>query len=143
MRKLNLILSVILISISGLVYLMISQLPSEASLYPIFVNTIFSILSIILLFKTYFNNQTNREESNFINIELKQLLFVLAISGLYVALINIIGYVVSTALYVLIILLGLKVDRIKSSFISFGFCLFVYILFKILLRVPLPKGIII
>lgn len=143
MRKLDLILSIVLISISGLVYLMISQLPKEASLYPIFVTTIFLILSIVLLFKTYFTNQEDEESSNFANMEIKQLLFVLVVSGIYIALINIIGYVISTVLYVFTILLGLKTSRKKSAFISLGFCLFVYALFKVLLKVPLPKGIII
>lgn len=142
MRKLNLILSIVLIAISGLVYLMISQLPREASLYPIFVTTLFLLLSIILLFKTYFKKE-DEETTVFKSIELKQIVFVLIASGLYIALINIIGYVVSTALYVLSILIGLKLDKKKSIFISFGFCIFVYVLFKVLLKVPLPRGIII
>ncbi|NMB27477.1 MAG: tripartite tricarboxylate transporter TctB family protein [Tissierellia bacterium] len=142
MRKTNLILSVILIAVCGLFYLMISQLPSEASLYPLFVTTLFLILSLILLFKTYFNKEDG-EETTFKGIELKQLLFVIVTCGLYVILINITGYVLATILYVLITLIGLRVDKRNSIFISIGFCLFVYVVFKVLLNVPLPKGIII
>ncbi|HEY4543412.1 MAG TPA: tripartite tricarboxylate transporter TctB family protein [Tissierellaceae bacterium] len=143
MRKLDLILSAILIAFSGIVYLMISQLPKEASLYPIFVTTLLLVLSVIQLFKTYRNKEEENEKSPFDGIEKKQMLFVLIASGIYVALINILGYIGSTALYVAAILIGLKTDKKKSVIISIGFCIFIYVLFKILLQVPLPKGLII
>lgn len=142
MRKINLILSVIMLIVSGFFYTMITQLPKEASLYPIFVTTILAVLSTILLIKTYFQKE-DEESTAFKNIEIKQLLFILTINGVYIFLINIIGYIVSTILYVLAALIGLKVDKKKSVLISFGVCFFVYILFKVLLKVPLPKGIII
>lgn len=142
MRRLNIILSIVLLLISGSFYFMIFQLPNEANLYPIFVVTVLLILSLILFFKTYFNKE-DEESSAFKNIELKQIIFVLITSGLYIAFINLIGYVVSTVLYVLVALIGLKVDKKNSIFISLGFCLFVYVLFKVLLKVPLPKGFII
>lgn len=143
MRKLDLILSAILIAFSGIVYLMISQLPKEASLYPIFVTTLLLVLSVIQLFKTYRNKEEENEKSPFDGIEKKQMLFVLIASGIYVALINILGYIGSTALYVAAILIGLKTEKKKSVIISIGFCIFIYVLFKILLQVPLPKGLII
>lgn len=142
MKKLDLILSGILIGIGGLVYIMISQLPKEASIYPIFVTSIFLILSITLLIKTYFNKEDSKS-AGFKEIELGQLLFILISSGIYILLMNLIGYVVSTILYVFTILFFLKVGKKRSTLISFGFCIFVYILFKILLKVPLPEGIII
>ncbi len=143
MRKLDLILSAILIAFSGIVYLMISQLPKEASLYPIFVTTLLLVLSVIQLFKTYRNKEEENEKSPFDGIEKKQMLFVLIASGIYVALINVLGYIGSTALYVAAILIGLKTEKKKSVIISIGFCIFIYVLFKILLQVPLPKGLII
>ncbi len=143
MRKLDLILSAILIAFSGIVYLMISQLPKEASLYPIFVTTLLLVLSVIQLFKTYRNKEEENEKSPFDGIEKKQMLFVLIASGIYVALISVLGYIGSTALYVAAILIGLKTEKKKSVIISIGFCIFIYVLFKILLQVPLPKGLII
>ncbi len=143
MKKLDLVLSGILIMIGGLVYIMISQLPKEASIYPIFVTSIFLILSITLLIKTYFNKEEDSKSTGFKDIQLGQLLFILISSGIYILLMNLIGYVVSTILYVFTILFFLKVGKKRSTLISFGFCIFVYILFKILLKVPLPEGIII
>lgn len=142
MRKVNLILSATLIVASGLIYYMISQLPREAVLYPIFVTTLFLILSMVLLYKSYFDKE-KEEESSFKNLEFKQLLFVLISSGLYIVLINIMGYIFATFVYVLITLFGLKIKKINSLIISIGFCLFVYVVFKVFLNVPLPKGIII
>lgn len=142
MRRINLILSTTLIVIAGIIYYMISQLPSEATLYPIFVTSLFFILSIMLLIVTYFNKD-DKEESSFKDIEVKQLLFILITSGLYVALINILGYIVATFLYILVTLLGLRIKKINSIIISIGFCLFIYVVFKVFLKVPLPKGIII
>ncbi len=142
MRKINLILSIIMLIVSGVFYIMIAQLPKEASLYPILVTTILLVLSLILLIKSYFQKE-DEELTAFKNIKIKQLLFVLVVNGVYVFLINLIGYVVSTALYILVALIGLKVDRKKSFLISSGVCLFVYVLFKVLLKVPLPKGFII
>lgn len=142
MRKANLMLSGALIVFSGFVYYMISKLPKEAALYPLFVTSLFFILSIMLLYKSYVDKD-NKEESSFKNLEFKQLLFVLISSGLYVALINVLGYILATFAYVLVTLFGLRIKKINSLLISLGFCLFVYVVFKIFLNVPLPKGIII
>lgn len=143
MRRLNIILSIVLLLVCVFFYFMIFQLPEDVTVYPIFVVTVLTILTLILLFKTYFNKEEDKETNVFENIKIKQMLFVLITSGIYVALINFIGYIVSTVLYVLTALIGLKVGKKSSVFITCGFCLFLYIVFKILLKVPLPKGFII
>lgn len=142
MRKMDLILGVIMIAISGTFYFMISKLPKNATLYPIFVTTLLLFLTLIHLFLTYRKKDDN-ESNVFKDLELKQLLFVLGTSGLYVFMINIAGYITSTFIYVLGVLFGLKVNKKVSLLVSIGFSAFIYILFKILLRVPLPRGFII
>lgn len=142
MKKLDLLLGLILVAICGVFYFMISRLPSKATLYPIFVTTLLLFLTIIHLIITY-NKKDNAESTVFKDIELKQLLFVLGSSGLYVAMINIIGYITSTIIYILVVLLGLKVRKETSVVISIVFAGLIYILFKVLLRVPLPRGFII
>lgn len=142
MKKLDLLLGLILVAIVGVFYFMISKLPAKATLYPIFVTTLLLFLTIIHLIITY-NKKDNTESRVFKDIELKQLLFVLGASGLYVAMINIIGYITSTIIYILVVLLGLKVSKKSSILISIIFAGLIYILFKVLLRVPLPKGFII
>lgn len=142
MKKIDLLLGLILVAICGMFYFMISKLPSKATLYPIFVTSLLLFLTIIHLIITY-NKKDDKESTAFKDIELKQLLFVLGASGLYVAMINIIGYITSTVIYILATLLGLKVSKKSSIIISVGFAAFIYVLFKVLLRVPLPKGFII
>lgn len=142
MRKVDLLLGFILVAISGIFYFMISKLPSKATLYPIFVTSLLLFLTLIHLAITYFN-KTDEESNAFKGLELKQLLFVLGTSGLYVAMITLVGYITSTIIYILATLLGLKVSKKNSALISVGFAAFIYVLFKILLKVPLPKGFII
>lgn len=143
MKKLDLILGGVLVAISLAFYLMISKLPTNATLYPIFVTSLLLGLTLIHIFLTYRKKEDEGESEVFKNLELKQLLFVVGTSGLYVVMINIIGYITSTFIYVLGVLFGLKVSRKTSILVSIGFSAFIYILFKILLRVPLPKGFII
>lgn len=139
MKKLDYLLGFILLAVSGLFYFMISKLPSKATIYPLFVTTLLLFLTVLHLILTYRNK--NPEESNaFKGLELKQLLFVLGISGLYVAMIKILGYLTSTFLYILVSLIVLKSDKFKSIIITIGTSAFIYILFKIILKVPLPKG---
>lgn len=142
MKKVDLILGYLLVAISGFFFFMISKLPEKAILYPIFVTSILLFLSIIHLIITY-SKKSDEEATEFKNLEIKQLLFITVLSGLYVALIKVTGYVTSTLLYVLISLLGLKINKKSAIIISIGFVILIYILFKIVLRVPLPKGFII
>lgn len=142
MKKLDLLLGLILVAIVGVFYFMISKLPAKATLYPIFVTSLLLFLTIIHLVITY-NKKDTTESTVFKDIQLKQLLFVLGASGLYVAIINIIGYITSTIVYILVVLLGLKVRKETSIVISVVFAALIFILFKVLLRVPLPKGFII
>lgn len=139
MRKLDLLLGGILIGIALGFYFLISKLPANATLYPIFVTTLLLLLSLIHVFLTY-RKKDDEESKIFKDLELGQLLFVIGSSGLYIFMTSILGYISSTFIYVIGVLFGLKVDKKASLLISIGFSAFIYILFKVLLRVPLPKG---
>lgn len=139
MRKQDLYLGYGLVAIAGLFYYMISRLPERATIYPLFVTTLLLALTLIHLFITY-RSKSTEESTVFKDINYKQLLVVLGVSGIYVGLINILGYVVSTVLYMLVSLMFLKTNRFKSILLSFGTAAFIFILFKIILRVPLPQG---
>lgn len=141
MRKLDLILGVILLAISGIFYSMTSVIKPEGRMYPIFVIGLLAFLTVIHLIITL---RSEKDEKNILDgIEMKQLLFVLIFSGIYVFLIDKVGYVISTFLYVLISLIKLKIEKVNSLLISIGFTVVIYILFKIVLKVPLPTGILI
>lgn len=142
MKKEDLLLGYILLAICGAFYFMISRLPSKATLYPIFVTSVLLFLTLIHLVITY-SKKEDEESSAFKGLEIKQLLFVLGTSGLYVVAINLAGYITSTILYILVTLFGLNVNKKSSTLISVGFAACIYVLFKILLKVPLPTGFII
>lgn len=139
MKKVDSILGFVLLGICGLFFSLISKLPDNARLYPLFVTILLTVLTVIHLIITY-AKKVHLEDKEFKNLEIKQLLFVLGTSGLYVLLINLLGYVVSTVLFVITVLLGLKVSKKSSVLIGTGFATVVYILFKMILNVPLPQG---
>lgn len=142
MKKMDLILGYILVAVSIVFFYMTSQLPSDARIYPMFVIGLLLLLSIIHLIITY-RKKDDEKSTMFDGLVLNQLLFVVGVSGLYVVAISIVGYITSTIAYVTSILFGLKVNKKTSLLISLGTALFIYITFKVLLRVPLPKGLII
>lgn len=140
MKKVDSILGFILLVFVGIFYFMTSQLPKDAMIYPMFVTSILLLLTLVHLAITYFKKDSEEAEE-FRGLEVKQLLTVLGLSGIYVGLIQVIGYLVTTVLYVVSTLLMLKVDKKVSVSVSVGFSILVYILFKTLLKVPLPTGI--
>ena len=141
-KKKNLVLGLLLVLICLIFYLMIFQLRSDVRLYPLFTTTILLVFSIGLLIHNHFS-QVEEEEESTEKVDIKQLLFVVVTSGVYVALLNIVGYVVSTLAYLLVMLFGLKLEKKKAILIGVGFTIFIYVLFKGALKVPLPKGFII
>lgn len=142
-KKKNLVLGLLLILICLIFYLMIFQLRSDVRLYPLFTTTILLAFSIGLLVQNHFSKVEEEEEEDKEEVDIKQLLFVIVTSGVYVALMNIVGYVVSTLVYLLVMLFGLKLEKKKAILIGVGFTIFIYLLFKVALKVPLPKGFII
>lgn len=142
MKKNDLLLGFILVAICGVFYFMISRLPSKATIYPIFVTTLLLLLTLIHIAITYLKKD-HVEKNIFKGLELKQLFFVIGTSGLYVAMISLVGYITSTIIYIISVLFGLKVNKKLSVIIGTGFSIVIYVLFKVILKVPLPKGFII
>lgn len=139
MRRLELVLGIVMIGVAGFFYYLTFQLPEKAMIYPLFVITLLLVLSLIQLITAYFRKSAE-ESTAFKDIKWKQLIFVLITSGVYVVLINIVGYITSTFMYVLTILLGLNTGKRLSIAVSVGFVIALYLLFRMALNVPLPKG---
>lgn len=142
MKKKNTILSLILILVCFIFYLMIFQLSAKSRLYPLFTTTTLLIFSVALLIQTHFS-KVEEEVEDSEEVDVKQLIFVILSSGIYVALITVIGYVVSTLLYLLVVLFGLGLEKKRASIVGVGFTIAIYVLFKVALKVPLPTGLII
>lgn len=142
MKKLDYILGGSFLGFVAIVYYMTSQLPEAARIYPNFVNTILLLLTFVHIAQTY-KKKTDKESTAFKNIRWKQFFFVLISSGAYIFLIDIVGYLTSTILYILTVLFGLKVSKKVSIGISVIFSIAVYLLFSQALNVPLAKGLLI
>lgn len=140
MRKTDITLGSIMIGLSLFLFYMIFDLPPKAQIYPIFVTTLLLFLSVIHMIITLRKEKDEEEESPFTNIKKRQLGFIVGTSGIYVALISFTGYVTATALYMFSILIGLNTSKKMSVGVSIGFVSIIYILFKMILKVPLPRG---
>ncbi|SHJ53168.1 tripartite tricarboxylate transporter TctB family protein [Paramaledivibacter caminithermalis] len=140
MKKADIKLGFTTMGIAITYYLLTSQIPEKAAFYPKFVAILLSILSLIFLVKTAMTKYEDNGRNLFEDMKVKQYFFVISVSFVYVSLINILGYFVSTFIFIIICLLGLKTKKLYAFLTTIGFCIFVFIIFKILLRVPLPKG---
>ena len=80
------------------------------------------------------------EEDKFKGNLFKQFFFVIAISVVYVILIDIIGFFVSTAIYLFVTMVALKSNVKWSIVVSILFPIFLYLVFVSFLKVPVPRG---
>lgn len=139
MRNKDFNLGVGLLAVCAIFFYMITKLPKQASVYPMFVTTILAVLSLIFTVKAYINRA--KEEKGLLDgVFVKQLLAVSGACLVYVGLIKTLGYFTSTLLYFIVVLLGFKLNKKIVIGVSIGFCLFIFVLFKVMLKVPLPKG---
>ena len=68
-------------------------------------------------------------------------LFVLGIVAAYVAVVNTVGFLITSAILLFILMKKLGVTILKSAVASIMITLFINVLFSKILRVPLPYGI--
>jgi putative tricarboxylic transport membrane protein len=68
-------------------------------------------------------------------------LFVLAIVAIYVGIVNFVGFLVTSAVLLFILMKKLGVTILKSTIASIVITLFINLMFSKILRVPLPWGI--
>ena len=98
-------------------------------------------LTILLAINTFIVKPKNvEEEDKFKGNLFKQFFFVIAISVVYVILIDIIGFFVSTAIYLFVTMVALKSNVKWSIVVSILFPIFLYLVFVSFLKVPVPRG---
>ena len=68
-------------------------------------------------------------------------LFVLAIVAFYIVVVNFLGFLVTSAVLLFLLMKKLRVTILKSAIASIVITLFVNLMFSKILRVPLPWGI--
>ena len=141
MRKYDRFLTIGLFVLEAFYFFLIKQLPPKAARYPEFVLSLMLFLTILLAINTFIIKPKNvEEEDKFKGNLFKQFFFVIAISVVYVILIDIIGFFVSTAIYLFMTMVALKSNVKWSIVVSILFPIFLYLVFVSFLKVPVPRG---
>lgn len=143
MNKQDNILGAVLLAICGIYFYLAKQLPPKIVLYPMVIASILAVLTGIMLIKNLLSKSSKEDKSIFEDFQAKQFFFILTSCLLYIFVIKILGFYVSTFIYLMICLMGLRVKVLPAALTSIGFCIVVYGVFTLFLRVPLPKGFII
>ena len=144
MRKYDKFLTIGLFILEAFYFLLIKQLPPKAARYPYFVLGLMVFLTLLLAIHTFLikpkNTEENKEEDQFKGNLYGQFFLVIALSAVYVILIDIIGFFVTTAIYLFVTMLALKSNIKWSIVVSILFPIFLYLIFVSFLKVPVPKG---
>ena len=144
MRKYDKFLTIGLFILEAFYFLLIKQLPPKAARYPYFVLGLMIFLILFLAINTFLikpkNTEENKEEDQFKGNLYGQFFLVIALSAVYVILIDIIGFFVTTAVYLFVTMLALKSNIKWSIIVSILFPIFLYLIFVSFLKVPVPKG---
>jgi len=144
MRKYDKFLTIGLFILEAFYFLLIKQLPPKAARYPYFVLGLMVFLTLLLAINTFFikpkNTEENKEEDQFKGNLYGQFFLVIALSAVYVILIDIIGFFVTTAIYLFVTMLALKSNIKWSIVVSILFPIFLYLIFVSFLKVPVPRG---
>ncbi len=129
---------IFILSIAG--YRMSSQYSNGAGSFSkgIFIGGI--VLSIALFISAQF--ELYKEEETQGNVDMKRIGMIIFITIIYYILIDLVGYFIVTPLFlfVLSMLLGYK-NKLVLFIYPLAFSMFLYLVFRLFLNVPLPMGI--
>ncbi|WP_368483298.1 tripartite tricarboxylate transporter TctB family protein [Oceanobacillus sojae] len=148
LKSMNSRISLILLVIA-VVYLILSyQLPSyaytevDADAIPKALGWLLVFLAILLFFSKDNETEEQRQKRNIPKKEIGMLLGVGALIFLYIFLLEILGFIVVSALFIFFcsIFLGYK-SHIVNGIVSVAFSAFIYFIFTSLLQISLPSGI--
>ncbi|WP_373893553.1 tripartite tricarboxylate transporter TctB family protein [Virgibacillus natechei] len=140
-------LNVVLIVFSVFMLVQAFQLPSGFSggelgpeFFPVVILCILILLNIIDMITKYVNRITeNKEQKELPKIIFKNYFLLVFLMVLYVASLGWIDYRISTFIFVFSIMLIIDLKDYKRALIvSVGFVLFLFLVFDLLLRVPMP-----
>jgi putative tricarboxylic transport membrane protein len=149
-RKQDIIVSVIVLGISILFYINTKPLTPPADIFPKVVILTFAVLGIILLLKSIFykkyGEERTEEDSKEINNPKRRWISIVSLI-VYTILIPIVGFYVTSALFVTLISIYLRGEKqgvlgyIRPLLISCLVMAVLYGAFDVFLKVPVPGGI--
>ena len=143
MRKYDKFLTIGLFILEAFYFILIKQLPAKAARYPYFVLGLMVFLTLLLAINTFLikpKNTEDKEEDQFKGNLYGQFFLIMALSAVYVILIDIIGFFVTTAIYLFVTMVILKSNIKWNIVVSIVFPIFLYLVFVLFLKVPVPRG---
>ena len=143
MRKFDRYLTIGLFILEAFYFILIKQLPPKAARYPYFVLGLMVFLTLLLAINTFLikpKNTEDKEEDQFKGNLYGQFFLIMALSAVYVILIDIIGFFVTTAIYLFVTMIVLKSNIKWNIVVSIVFPIFLYLVFVLFLKVPVPRG---
>lgn len=120
----------------------IGTVPADARMYPFIIMILSYILAFVLLIKSIlaFTREEKAETGNLKKQIITVVTYIIMITG-YLLLINFMGYILATVLFIIVSLLYLK---LKSKLLMIGLAVImtvvIYYVFTRFLGVQLPRG---
>ncbi|CEI82432.1 hypothetical protein J18TS1_29940 [Oceanobacillus oncorhynchi subsp. incaldanensis] len=148
LKSINSRVSLVLLVIA-IVYLIFSyQLPSyaytevDADVIPKVLGWLLVFLAILLFFSKDNETEAQRQKRNIPKKEIGMLLGVGALIFIYIFLLEILGFILVSALFIFFcsLFLGYR-SHIVNGIVSIAFSAFIYFVFTSLLQISLPSGI--
>lgn len=125
-------------------YIKTGDIPTGADLFPQIILTTFGLLGIAIFISGLRKGKKQQEENNEEKLkvlELKLPMFSLLVIVIYIALLNVLGFFVSTTLFIIGFMIFYQMKSIKVIAMTVIIVnLFIYLLFVYQLNVQLPKG---
>lgn len=155
MRKAEIIFGIVSIALAAVFFVVSASFPTARghdvgmAFYPRILVVLIVLLSLVVILESVMKMRgasVSEEESQplFETAEggVRRVLLVIGLTLVYAYLLGIVGFVVVTPLYLLILMASLKAGKLwKMILISVATTLVIYVAFRIFLRIPLPIGI--
>ena len=148
MKKSDIILIAAVYAITAFFFVMVLQYPSDVRIYPIFIMVVLAVLTTMHLIKCLIQFAREKRIENdmpllFEHFKAKQFFIVFAMLFAYVILINVLGFYISSLLFIAGTLVFFKIKPLYIVITTVVFLVLIYGGFSTFLHVPLPRGLLI
>lgn len=132
------IIALLLLAVEIFLWIYIGEAPYQARYYPRAMLDLSMFLTLLLLVTSLKKHEPHKAEGMKHN---KGVYITILITGLYIALIHLVGFYIATMLYLLSVMLFLEIrNKLVLILVPVLTTLFVYLVFNQVLMVFLPEG---
>ena len=149
MRRNERILYAVIALIFGAALIVAYDMNAKIALYPKIISSLGCLLSLVLIAQSFFQENKEKQGAAVLAMNRKPLdrsqrIRIAASLGIvlaYILSISRIGYIVSTFVFMVVLMTFLK-KRFRAIYavVAFVFVALVYLTFTLFLKIPLPKG---